>query len=165
MTDLKSWRGRRKRGEKHELPSGLHVQLRRVKLIDLVRQGKIPNDLLGLVDRVSREKLEFKISEIEGVLPMLEIVALACVAFPQIVANKPKEPEPEEEEDPLEKAKRENCLWVGELDADDLFDIFAWANSDAAEVRSFRHEQEVDVGAAQPGDDVQSAAVTDSGDS
>jgi hypothetical protein len=105
------------------LPSGLGVTLRKVALLDLVAQGKIPTPLLGLIESLSNNpKLlnDFKIEDVPQFTAMLDIVVRAAVIDP-----------------PLGESADDEHLQVGELTLDDKMMIFNWGNAGTKAIAPF----------------------------
>jgi len=139
--DLKAWREQRAMGEAFTLPSGLDVKLKRVTLLDLVTQGKIPTTLSAQANEVHTSgKLPLsRFSEFE---PLINIVVAACIVEPTVE---------------LERTHSDR-LFVSDLPIDDRLAIFTWAGSEAAPLRKFRGESRESVDAAQSGERIRDAA-------
>lgn len=143
--DLKTWREQRAMGEAFTLPSGLDVKLKRVTLLDLVTQGKIPTTLSAQANEVHTSgKLPLaRFSEFE---PLINIVVAACVVAPTLTLPRDGE------------AVTGEGMPVDELPIDDRLAVFTWAGSEAAPLRKFRGESRESVDAAQSGERIRDAA-------
>jgi len=139
--NLKAWREQRAMGEAFTLPSGLDVKLKRVTLLDLVTQGKIPTTLSAQANEVHTSgKLPLtRFAEFE---PLINIVVAACIV----------EPTPE-----LERMHSDN-VFIPDLPIDDRLAVFTWAGSEAAPLRKFCGESREPVDAAQSGEGIRGAA-------
>ncbi len=152
-TNAKQWI--KSQMEEQELPSGNMAKLRKVDLLDLLAQGKIPDVLTGQVEQIlSKEKGKASLSleQFKEFAELLNIVALVTFVEPELVAGEPDED--------LEA----NKLWVGRISATDRIFVFEWANGDAKRVEPFRPKQAGDVENLQSGDDVPPASVKPGGD-
>lgn len=129
--NLEEWRAKQKGGEPLTLPSGLDVQLRKVMLLDLVQQGKIPSTLRAQVDKMMKAGKNENMS-LEGFEKYSEAVTevcRACLAAPE-------------------------GLDVDELMWTDKLAIWEWANAPSAKLATFRAKQAEPVDVALAGGDV-----------
>jgi hypothetical protein len=113
--------------------------LRRVQLLDLAEQGKIPAPLLAMADMLlTSESVILTVESFQENAPVITLIAGACLAGPQ-------------------------GLEVEELPVADRLAIYNWANEVLVAVRPFRREPDRD---AQPGGDgagVRRPAIADPG--
>lgn len=131
--NLQEWRAKRNKTTPVTLPSGLEVHLKQVDMMDLATQGLIPSGLSSKVQEMLTDgkSLSPTLEDLPSVRTVMVVVAKAAVVEPA-----------ELEVDP-------------ELDFADLNHIFMWANGGAAQLETFRQEQEALVGAGRDGDEVQ----------
>lgn len=133
MVNLEEWRARQKEGESLTLPSGLDVRLKKVMILDLVQQGKIPSTIRAQVDKMLKQgSTKGDVMSLEGFEKYSEAVAEVCRAC--LVA--PKE------------------LTVDELPWTDKLAIWEWANAPAKKLATFRTEPRESVDVALAGGDV-----------
>jgi hypothetical protein len=115
--------------------------LRRVQLLDLAEQGKIPAPLLAMADMLlTSESVTLTVESFQENAPVITLIAGACLAGPE-------------------------GLEIEELPVADRLAIYNWANEVIVAVRPFRRESERD---AQPGGDgarLRRATVSDPGHS
>lgn len=113
--NLEEWRKLQKQGEEAQLPSGLVVNVKRVGMMDLISQGKIPATLKPKLEQMIAGRGNFKVS-INDLTEFTELIDLVCRAC--IVA-------------PVE-------LEVSELPSLDRMAVFNWANDQAGKLTTFR---------------------------
>lgn len=133
--NLVEWRARRVDGEPFTLPSGLEVHLRRVSMLDLVEQGKVPETLQPQLQAMNDQakKGDLKISQVIEFAQVVNLVCRACMVVPE-------------------------GLPVEELPLADRIAIMTWANEAAGKLAPFRRPAAEPVDAAQSGGDVRAAA-------
>lgn len=125
--NLQEWRERRSQGEEATLPSGLAVRLRKVNVMDLAEQGKIPQTLQAQVDEVLAGGMgQMSLEKVRKYGDVVNVVCRAAIVAPE-------------------------GLEVEELPFEDRLAVFTWANQVAGKLQSFRGEPNGAVGAAQPG--------------
>ncbi len=119
--NLSEWRA--SRATEFDLPSGLHVKLRRVKLADLAAQGDIP---MPLLDEIASEEVNAKPDNEtrKHRKKIMEIVA-KCALLDPLCAD----------------AADETHISIDELTFDDLSEIYAQANSEAAQLAPFFQDE------------------------
>ncbi len=137
--NLSEWRALKAEGEEAQLPSGLVVRVKRVGLVDLAEQGKIPQTLQPQIDEIGQIAQDAKKGKSPGLdqvgrfTDVLEIVCRACLVGPE-------------------------GLDVGELDFTDKMAIFTWANEAAVGLKTFRVQQAEPLGVGRNGTAVRAAA-------
>lgn len=120
--NLSEWRKKRE-GEKHVLPSGLEVTLRRCDLMDLAVRGDIPAPLAAAANEmVGGVKVD--LADFGKYEAVINVVVGACLIEPAVA----------EEGD-------ETHVALGELSMQDRMAIYNWASSGAASLRPFRDEK------------------------
>lgn len=121
--NLAEWRKRREQGEDAQLPSGLHVQVRRVSMLDLAEQGKIPATLKPKIDALMRtgQTPAVTVDQFAEFSELINLVCRACLAGPE-------------------------GLDVHELPYIDRLAIFNWANEMTGVLQPFRREEAESVG-------------------
>lgn len=119
-----AWREAREQGEEVTLPSGNVARLRRVHLLDLVEQGKVPDTLSGMVaDIVGTGTKQVKMEDLAGYIEVVNVVAIAAFVDPPVAAE------------PSAQA-----LGVQEIDFLDRAEVFRYCNEPARRLRPFRGE-------------------------
>lgn len=116
--NLKQWRAS-KAPQALTLSSGLEVFARKATLTTLIVEGDIPQTLDALVKKATTQGMS--IGDLQEFLPLLNIVAKACLVNPTIA-----------------DAPDETHITLRELSYEDRLDIFLWANSAANALGSFR---------------------------
>ncbi len=118
--NLEEWRAARAAGEPGTLPSGLNVVLQKVHIMDLVSQGKIPQQLQPALERQlghSKEKSQqMTTDELAAYYELTGIVALACIKEPR-------------------------GLTAEELPAEDKIAVYQWAMEGAQKLQPFRRQE------------------------
>lgn len=116
--NLEEWRRLMKAGEEAQLPSGLVVNVKRVGMMDLISQGKIPATLKPKLEQMIAGRGNFKasINDLTEFTELIDLVCRACIVSP------------------VE-------LEVGELASLDRMAIFNWANDQAGKLTTFREGQ------------------------
>jgi hypothetical protein len=93
-TQIEEQWSRRLAGEELRLPSGATVLTRSVTILGLIEQGKIPNALYGMSQKMLEED-EVSVRDPEEVKSMAEIakiLVVESVLFPKIVESEPNYP-------------------------------------------------------------------------
>ena len=120
---LTAWRAQQREGYAFTTPSGLHVTLKRVSLLDLVEQGEIPAPLMGMVEKaLDAATHSTTVKEFPQYARVINLVVKAAVADP-----------------PVGDEADEEHLGVEELPIKDRLAIYNWANA-AEQLRPFRSE-------------------------
>lgn len=152
VTTAGSWKGAASEGVVVELPSGNIVRVKRtMDLLHLLKAGRIPNPLSGMVQRmVDNKEANIALEDLdpESIKQMLLLVdetVLKCVMEPVVE----KEPDPEPDEDAAAYQARLRAwkpapdnIALGWIDLEDRMFIFTFAQGFAADLASFREEQE-----------------------
>ena len=132
VTELRAWRRRREEGELVTLPSGMVVRRRRVHLLDLAQQGKIPAPLAALASElVSATKLRLDQEDMRRYAGVVNLVVKAAVIEPAIGDE-----------------ATEEQLAVEEIEMLDRLALFNDCNVATRPLRLFRPEPKEPVGAA-----------------
>lgn len=83
--DAASWRAKAKEGELVTLPSGMIVRRKRVHILDLAAQGKIPEGLGAIASElVSASKNELGPEDMQRYAEVINLVVKASVVEPQV---------------------------------------------------------------------------------
>jgi len=129
--NLEEWRAKQKEGERFVLPSGLEVQLRRVSMLDLVEQGKVPATMRPQLDKMNTEanKGALRLNQMHEYGEVINLICRACLLAP-------------------------DGLEVEELPFGDRIAIVNWANDVAQKLAPFRRQTTEPVDAALAGGDV-----------
>ena len=126
-------RRQRDEGELMTLPaSGWVVRMRRVHLLDLVEQGKIPSSLIKLTgEMVSATKRGMNLRDMEQYASVVNLVVIASLLEPRVGEDATDEQ-----------------LAVGELEMLDRLAIFNEGNMPSRRLLRFLPEQKKSVGVA-----------------
>jgi hypothetical protein len=121
--NLAAWRAARQ--SEQSLPSGLSVKLRRVNLIDLAANGKIPTPLIGqakqmMSDAQSAANLEISLEDFAKYAAVIDLVAAAALLSPPVAAE-----------------ADDTHIAIHELPIEDRLHIFNWAQQEAAPLATF----------------------------
>lgn len=116
--NLQEWRAKQQSGEAFTLPSGLEVRLRKVGMLDLAAQGKIPATLAPQINEMMKSGgvVSSDLEQLARFSELLNIVCMACLAAPE-------------------------GLDATELPYEDRLAIFNWASAVSAKLSPFRGEQ------------------------
>jgi hypothetical protein len=116
--NLQEWRAKQQLGETFTLPSGLEVRLRKIGLLDLAAQGKIPTTLAPRINEMMKNNgmISSDLEQLVQFVELLNIVCTACLVSP-------------------------DGLDVAELPYEDKLAIFNWASAMSAKLSPFRSEQ------------------------
>lgn len=133
--NLPEWREQKKMGEAATLPSGLEIRIKRVAMLDLAEQGKIPVTLQPkLNELMAGGKVTVTLEQFAEFAGIINLVCRACIV------------------EPVE-------LDVTELDYNDRLSIFQWANEVTAGLKTFRGEQAGSLGARRTFEEIRAEAV------
>lgn len=113
--NLNEWRRLREEGEEAQLPSGLVVRLKRVGVLDLAEQGKVPQTLAPQVEKFLAGQRP-TLNDFQAQAEIISLVCRAALLGPE-------------------------GLDVRELDYQDRLAIFTWANEVNKPLESFRGKQ------------------------
>lgn len=160
VTTRSQWKGVQKEGVLTPLPSGNVVRVRRsMDLLDLMKAGKIPNPLAGLVQgMIDKRKVEITNEDLDPdtlmeAMRFIDDAVVKAVTEPKLIVP----PQPELDEDATAYSKRLDqwkldiddpasddydpegvpLTW---LDMDDRMFVFVFAQGFAADLESFREE-------------------------
>ena len=149
-----------------ELPSGNVVKVRRtLDLIVLLKAGRIPNPLAGVVQRmIDTKSTDFPTEEMDGQMVEQLYDLLARNAVKMMISPPVDMPEarmPGEKADAYQKRLEswkpaQGKLSVFEIDMNDLLFMMGVGQGQAADLASFREEQAGGMAPAQDGDGVRS---------
>lgn len=125
---VKQWR--KNLTTKVTLPSGNVAALKPVNLMDLVRQGDVPDTLSGLiVDLLDNAKPQsMSLEDLRQYGDVIDLVCKACFVDPA-----------------LADVASETALGVDEVSFADKMTVFQWANAGATELRPFREAESKSV--------------------
>jgi len=151
VTSGREWRRRREEGTLVQLPSGNVARLRPVSLLSLMKRGRIPDPLSGMIDQMIAQGERPSVS-LETYQDFADLIGLVCqVAFvePRIV----DEPTADDE------------IGLDDVGFEDQTYVFNWAQQEIRFLMPFRPGQESggDLEAAPGGDDLSDQAQRDSG--
>jgi len=116
--NLQEWRAKQQSGEAFTLPSGLEVRVRKVGMLDLAAQGKVPATLAPQINEMMKSGgvVSSDLEQLARFAELLNIVCMACLAAPE-------------------------GLDATELPYEDKLAIFNWASAVSAKLSPFRGEQ------------------------
>lgn len=150
VTPLDQWKGVAVEGNVIPLPSGNNVRVKRtMDLLDLLKQGRIPNPLGAMVQKmVSGEQKEIMPTDLspDAVVDMMKLVdetVVRCVTQPKVQA--PPDPEDGEEADAYRARVNawtpdEGCAPLSFFTIEDRMYIFVYAQGFAGDLATFREE-------------------------
>ena len=121
--NLDEWRKLQKTGEEAQLPSGLIVHVKRVGMMDLVAQGKIPATLKPKLEQLigARGHMKISVNDLAEFSELIDVVCRSCIVSP------------------VE-------LEVSELPSLDRMAVFNWANDQAGRLTMFRQQPDQPLG-------------------
>lgn len=140
------------RGRELDLPSGATVLIRPISLMGLVEQGKIPNTLYAMTQKLLEED-DSSLKDPEQVKQMAELAKVLCVTtliFPTIVDEDPKYPDE---------------ILFSDLADVDVVAIVQYAQKGTDELKKFREQQDAANQIGQDSQKVLDKTERDSGDS
>ena len=152
VSDISAFK-KRKGGSILELPSGLVMRCQRVELQTFLLQGNVPNPLMEIISEALEKGQKAEVSKIVGVdegkidLNMVNDMYETVNAVVQQVALEPKvHPKPASEDD-----RRDDQLYVDELDDEDKMFLFQWATGGTSDLATFREEARAGLDAVAEG--------------
>lgn len=137
-TSVSEWRTTPIEGFVLKLPSGKSVKMRRtLDMFELLRQGRIPNPLAGVVRKMmdgggkptNMKDIADDPKALEQFLDLLNSAVARAVIEPRVVVTEDGNPP-------------EDALDVTEIDMDDRMYIFAVAQGGATDLEQFRKQQD-----------------------
>jgi hypothetical protein len=146
ITALSAWREQAE-GQVFSLPGGNVVRLRRVHVLDLVKQGKIPDTLTGLVGQMIDTRqvtLQVTVEDLADYVDVVNLVAIAAFVEPQLAAE-----------------PGADVLGVEEVAFVDRAAVFEWCHVETRRLEPFRARPGRAVDAAQHGGGVRDAPEPD----
>ena len=148
VSDISAFK-QRAQGVTLPLPSGLAVKAKRVELKTFIKQGNVPNPLMGIVNEALEkgqaadvEKIvgggdgEVDLDMIREMYEMVDSVVVASIVEPKV------HPDPEEDEE-----ADDDLLYVADIDDEDKMFIWQWALGGTSDVETFRLEARADMDA------------------
>lgn len=132
--NLQDWREQKAQSKAFTLPSGLEIQVRTVKVLDLAMQGKIPQTLMPLIAQgMDGGKITLTLENISQIAELAYVICRACVVGPE-------------------------GLDVAELDYEDANSVVELVSEVTAGLQTFRGEPERVVGTGRNGAEVRAEA-------
>lgn len=142
---------KKRSGKLIELPSGAWVKAKGVDLTSFVKEGKIPNALLGIIndalksgEEMSMESLQedgdLDLDTIRDMYEMIDAIVMKIVLDPVI------HPVPDNEAD-----RSEELLYLDEFEDEDKLYLFNWSQGAVTDLESFRKEQRDGMASLQKG--------------
>jgi hypothetical protein len=159
VTPASEWR-KKKQGFVVTLPGGNVIRMRRtMDLFSLVKAGKIPNPLAGIVKSAMKqgggapdpEEMAKNLNE-EAIVQMLELVD---ASIPKIVLEPRVVARPDDADFDWEPP--EGAIEVTDLEVEERMFIYSVAQGGAADLESFREQQNSFMAPPSDGSDVPSA--------
>jgi hypothetical protein len=134
-----------------KVPSGNTCLVRPVSLNMFLKQGRVPNELMPLVNKTiatgrqpTDEELTATPEMLSAMIDLMDQVVVECVEQPQVQpSGAPDAP------------RDVNLLYVDEVDLADKAAIFAFATGGVRDVKSFLEESDGDVQALRDVEGVQ----------
>jgi hypothetical protein len=123
VTGLSAWRAQAE-GQLFTLPSGNVAKLRRVHVLDLVQQGKVPDTLTGLVAQMIDTKnvtVQVTLEDLDDYVDVVNLVCIAAFAEPRLAAE-----------------PSDDALGVSELTFVDRAAVFEWCHVETRRLEPFR---------------------------
>lgn len=152
-TSARDWK-KKSKGEEVEVPSGNIALVRPLGMDVFLKKGVIPNSLMPIVQKAlndktapSREDIKFDPDNLEEVITMADTIVCNIMIEPKV---SPVPPEDQE--------RKEDVLYVDEVDFEDKMFLFSWAMRSADELKPFRGTAQADVAPVPSGEDVEVAA-------
>lgn len=145
--DLIEWRTRRAQGVAMETPSGLKVRLRRLRLLDLAEQGRIPAPLVGAADNLMERGTPVGAENVGEIMEVVNLVVSACLVEPQVGVS------------------GDDQIAIDELPVADRLAIYTWAHQEVMALAPFREEDGQPGGAGPAGAPVRDTTKPAAGDS
>jgi hypothetical protein len=145
VTSARDWRRLREEGVVVQLPSGFCPRLRPVGIEELVRRGRIPDELGPLAAEtvwMGQPSAEQVRSASKGALDFLNIVVQAAFLEPRVTLEDPGDDE----------------ISIDDVDLGDKQFVFMWVTAPAAALRKFRDEQARNVDPVHARDEDRAAA-------
>lgn len=150
-TEVSSVSAWKKKPQLTTLPSGNKVIIRRVTLRSFLVNGMVPNSLMSIVQEsvdgkapdVDVQAIMSDPDQFNELIAMMDTVTIQCVVEPEV------HPAPESEAD-----RRDDLLYVDEIDETDKTYIFNLATGTVGELEPFRAEPSAGVGAVPRGSGV-----------
>lgn len=148
ITPVSAWK---KKPEPITLPSGNRILVKRSSLRAFLVKGVIPNSLMSIVEESissgSNKATDEEMKKILGdptklgeLMELMDGITVDCALEPQVHRA------PENEAD-----RRDDLLYVDELDEQDKIAIFNFATGTPGELEPFREEPPAGVGPVQGG--------------
>lgn len=150
VTTGREWRKQREEGELETLPSGNVARLRKLSLSSLLKRGKIPDPLSGMVQRMMTGQKEVADTweAFQGMLGLLEFICREAFLEPRIV----DEPQADDE------------ISMEDVDFDDRLYVLDKVQKEITLLTPFRPKPAGDVEALGDSEELQPEAEPDSGD-
>jgi hypothetical protein len=144
-----------------ELPSGETALCRRGGIEVFLRSGKVPNSLLPIMKaamlgkaeeakKLQEETLEVDDNTIREMFEMFDLVATTVMIQPKCHSVPMKEVDGVM----VEGERKDDLLYVDEVDLEDKQFLFQWAVGGTADVERFRNESAQRVAALLPSEEV-----------
>lgn len=146
VTSASEWRNKKKKGQIITLPSGLVARVMRVMdLMEMIKNGKIPSPLTGVINNMVSDKTagpekaseEQEKLDPDAVSEMLKLID-DCVARAMV---EPKVEIPPEDAPTYWEPEDEDAISINDMELDDRFFIFTFAQGFASDLESFRKGQ------------------------
>lgn len=155
VTDVQTWK-KDKIGKPLDLPSGKTCLARTVSLHTFVAKGQVPNSLMPMITEALNEGKPPSAKELGNQVTaqsLAEMLELADAVVMEAVIQPPLSPPPADNSE-----RRDDVLYVDEVDMDDKMFIFQWAVEGTRDLERFRSEQTAGMAAISSGENVESKA-------
>jgi hypothetical protein len=142
--DLKEWRAARR--AELDLPSGLHVTVQRIELLDLIAQGSIPTPALAMVSDSIKQgtRVEVDLQSFAQYADLINAVVRAALISP-----------------PLSDVVDAEHMTLDEIPLNDRIAIFNWTMQGAKQIAPFSGEPGAGADAGRAGATLQPETVGD----
>jgi len=153
VTSAKQWKSKTSKGTPLVVPSGNTCLVRTPGMQVFIKQGLIPNSLMPIVQEAMNKgkapkNLEFDPDKnpelLNEMMDLMDAVTVYCVIEPKV------EPEPATEDE-----RRDDVLYVDEVDFNDKMFIFQYAVGGTADLAKFREELGEHMEAVPASEDVE----------
>jgi hypothetical protein len=151
-TPVAEWK-QQAQGKPLEVPSGKTALVRNPGMEVFLRRGLIPNSLMPIVRKaMSGKEPELNLEDItedqlQDMVSLFDAITVYCVVEPKVL------PVPADNEE-----RREDVLYVDEVDFEDKQFIFQWVVGGTRDVEKFRAEQKVSLESLRGGAAMESKA-------
>lgn len=153
-TPISGWKTPAKDVKPTTLPSGNSARLRRVSLQTFLKTGRVPNVLMKPMKRAIEKKQEMTPDELKELMSDPEAIGEMFKLVDMIAVDAFIEPKLTPLPDDESEGRREDLLYVDEIDLDDKMFIFQWMVGGTSDLEQFRNEQSKQLAAVSSSENV-----------